>query len=112
MHLFTTLFRSFLKRDRRLRSFLSNVKITDMFGFSRHDLRRRQSQWDAFHRWESAQERIPLPIEERVAWYVAARQLSQQWSPQTVSERLEAKVDEVRRMRERLAHLKVPACDV
>ena len=65
---------------------------------------RRQAQWDLFHRWEAFQSVLPISIEERVAWYVAADQFSRAYSPQEFDFR--ARVKEIRQMRESLARLK------
>ena len=65
---------------------------------------RRQTQWDAFHRWESLRKSEPIPVEERIAWYMAAFRLSRALSAPDAGHI--GKVTQIQHVRERLAHLK------
>jgi hypothetical protein len=65
---------------------------------------RRQAQWDLFHSWEDLQSALPISIDERVAWYVAADRFSRAHSPQEFN--VHARVEEIRQVRESLARLK------
>ena len=47
-----------------------------------------------------------MPLNERVAWYVAASKFSQAYSPQTGLEHIQMKVRDIQKVRERLSHLK------
>ncbi|PYS34215.1 MAG: hypothetical protein DMG14_30050 [Acidobacteria bacterium] len=66
----------------------------------------RQAQWDAFNQWQSGREPEPLSLEERLAWYVAAFDFTfGLLKPVSVND-IEAKVQFIRHVRERLAHVK------
>jgi len=66
----------------------------------------RQAQWDAFHRWETQRPQCELSIEERVAWYTSTFQLTRQFSASLTETDLQNKVQAIRILRERLAHIR------
>ena len=66
----------------------------------------RQAQWDAFHRWENQRPQSEFSIEERVAWYASAFQLSRRFSAPLTEKDLQNKAQAIRILRERLAHIK------
>ena len=65
----------------------------------------RQAQWDAFHEWESSRIGVPLPLEDRLAWYFQAFTLSRICSPGVDREYLQTRVKEIQEARSCLAHL-------
>jgi hypothetical protein len=67
---------------------------------------KRQAQWAAFNRWQSLHEPAPISREDRLAWYVGAFHLACELLKPVSLNDIEAKVQFIRDVRERLAHLK------
>jgi hypothetical protein len=70
------------------------------------DFAKRQAQWDAFHRWESRRNHPSFSLEERIAWYVSAFNFTRDVLKRASLKNTEAKIQYLRDVRERLAHLK------
>lgn len=71
-------------------------------------LTERELRWQKFHRWEEKENRAPLDLQSRLAWYQSAIDLAAQWGNAGLALEgtdLEAKVQRIERIRSALAHL-------
>ena len=66
-------------------------------------LRRRQAQWAQFHQWECSRPVVPISVEERVAWYVAAYTLGRS---RLLQEGFRERVNHIQGIRARLSLLR------
>ncbi len=69
---------------------------------------KRQTQWDAFHRWEGSRPAQPLSLQQRIDWYVAACRFCRTHAPPATAKDIDRKVKHLRAVRERLSHLRRP----
>ena len=70
------------------------------------DFVRREAQWNAFHSWQSQYPAPTLSLEERIDWYVAAFRFTRDVLKRICVRDIEAKVQFVGDVRNRLAHLR------
>jgi hypothetical protein len=70
------------------------------------EISRRQVQWDAFARWELEHKQQLASLEQRIAWYIAAFKFSRNFIRERSSEELQAKVQFILAVRERLTYIR------
>jgi hypothetical protein len=70
----------------------------------REALLKRARQWAVFHDWERNQGVAPLELDQRIAWYAAAFDLSRNL-PSSAPKDIDEKVVAVHKLHSRLKHL-------
>ena len=75
----------------------------------REDLARRQAQWDALNQWKAAQEGRFLSLEDRASWYRTASRFARNTARSPAHQHIRTKVDDIRTVRQRLAHVRSSA---
>jgi hypothetical protein len=71
----------------------------------REALLERARQWAVFHEWERNQGPAPLVLDQRIAWYAAAFDLSRKLPSSAAPKDIHEKVAAVHKLHTRLKHL-------